>query len=144
MLFVLQKLADRLAGAGRRGSRTSYAEREVARTDDAWRLVGDPKTWALWMPGVTDVESSRRTPARGVRYAVRLGTGQGRLGFGTAGAGHVQLEVVEATEISWSVFAGDTVHRYAVRRAGSLLSCAVSGGGSADALLAQLERETSY
>jgi hypothetical protein len=144
VLFVLQKLADRIAGAGRRSSGTTYAERELQRADDAWRLLADPKTWGLWMPGIAEVESLRRAPGRGVRYAVRFGSGQGRLGFGNAAAGHVQLEVLEPAEVSWSVFAGDRVLHYAVRRAGSVVSCAASGGASADALLAQLERETAY
>lgn len=144
MLYALQQLADRIAGAGRRRSGTSFAERELTRPDDAWRLVSDPKTWALWMPGLVEVESLRRRPARGVRYAVRFGSGQGRLGFGNAASGHVQLEVVEPSEISWSVIAGDRVQHYAVRRGGARISCAVSGGGSAEALLDELERETSY
>jgi hypothetical protein len=144
VIFVLQKLAGRIAGAGRRSSGTTYAERDLARADDAWRLLADPKTWGLWMPGIAEVESSPRAPARGVRYGVRFGAGQARLGFGDASTGHVQLEVLGPDEVSWSVFAGDRVLHYAVRRAGSTISCASTGGASAEMLLAQLERETAY
>ncbi len=143
MFVILEFLRRLLMRLGLVRSASS-AERVLENPEHAWRLVGDPAMWSLWMPTVLDRIDPPRPLQAGAHFRFSLRLDVSRMWLGGAAEGHVIVDEFEpGAVLVWRVTAKQGQQAYALRQVGAVSHCASSGGPSAAWVLAELDRQSS-
>jgi hypothetical protein len=136
---ILQRLRERWLGVGE-----SAASRALADPEHAWTLVERPDYWGLWMPRVESLLDPVRPLRPGARFRVALRVQRGRFGAAPEGTGHVVVEgYLPGRELRWALVAGKLVERFSLERGGGQFRLTASGSARADAVLAELDRQST-
>jgi hypothetical protein len=143
-VFILLELLRRLLHRLGLVRASSSADRELSDADQAWRLIGDPALWALWMPTVLDrIDRPRPIQAGGhFRFSLRLEAS--RMWLGGATEGHVVVdEYVPAEAFTWRIVTSRGQQRFSLRQDGPVTHCEADHGPAAAAVLAELDRQSA-
>jgi hypothetical protein len=143
-VFVLLELLRRLLHRFGLVRASSEAARILGDPGQAWRLIGDPALWPLWMPTVLERIDRPRPIQVGAHYRFTLRLEVSRMWLGGATEGHVVVEeYVPGEAFAWRVVTTRGQQRFSLRQDGPATLCHADHGPAAAAVLEELDRQSA-